>query len=309
MSHRNALRIEACVIRIAVAIAITSLFASITASANAAETSNRLAANRLAANRLAANRLAANRLAANRLSGEKLATTRLQASPETAEILNTADGREVYSYMINCALRKATTIEADVLGVPDTAPPDTIYRCKNGHCVFAGSLGLAEDWIGHRLNQKGQRWITACLLARVNHYGVTETISMRGVAPELSVSPEEAERYSLQEGAFYGNIFADNDAPLDWNACRGKDKAASPDDAGLAMRACAAPDPNDPKHTMCGFKYSGDCGSFGQVSERHACITLDPDDGTYGECFANEENAGAASSKVYREVITTYVKY
>lgn len=280
--------------------------------ADAAETTNRLAANRLAANRLAANRLAANRLAANRLAanslaGEKLVSTRLEATTDTADMLSTADGREVYSYIISCALGEGTTIEATIPNAPDTAPPDTLYICKDGRCVFSGAVGLAEHWIDRRLDPNGQRWVTACLLARVNHYGVTEIISMRGLAPELSVSPSEAEQYSLQEGPFYGNIFANPDAPLDWNACRGTDKAATPDQAGLEMRACAEPDPADPTHTMCGFKYAGDCGSFGQLPQRHVCATFDPADGSYGDCIAAEQNGQATDLKLYRQVITTYV--
>jgi hypothetical protein len=314
MSKRNVLRIGIWSMRLGLALAITGSITLGGVSAHAAETTNRLAANRLAANRVAANRLAANRLAANRLAanslaGERLATTRLEASPETAEILNTPDGREVYSYIVNCALRKGTVIEADIADAADTAPPDTIYKCKGGHCVFSGSLGLAEEWMDNRLSRKGQRWITACLLARVNHYGVTETISMRGVAPELSVSPQESELYSLQEGAFYGNIFADGEGELDWNACRGKDKAATPDEGVLAMRACAQPDPNDPTHTMCGFKYTGDCGSFGSLPERHACWTFDSEDGSFGDCTTAEGKTDARSLRLYREVISTYVRH
>lgn len=268
---------------------------------------NRLAANRLAANRLAANRLAANRLAANALAGEKLVTVRLQANGDTAEMLGTADGREVYSYVISCALGEHTTIEADVAGAPDTAPPDTIYSCKNGHCVFKGSIGLAEHWIDRPLTKNGQRWITACLLSRVNHFGVTEIFSMRGTAPSLSVSPKEAEEYSLQEGAFYGNIFSeDTDAPLDWNACRGKDKAATPNRGELAMRDCTEPDPNDPSHTVCGFKYAGDCGSIGAFSPRPACAMFDSEDGTFGDCLDAEPDGHGSSVKVYHQVITTY---
>jgi len=60
---------------------------------------------------------------------------------------------------------------------------------------------------------------------------------------------------------------------------------------------------------MCGFKYAGDCGSFAQLPERHACLTFDGEDGTYGDCVAEENNANGPSSKVYREVITTYVKH
>jgi hypothetical protein len=309
MSTRRALQVPKWIAQASIALAVSGSMMLTVASANAEETTNRLASNRLASNRLASNRLASNRLASNRLASNGLVETRLQANSETADMLNTADGREVYSYIVSCALPEGTTIEADVPGADDTAPPNTIYSCNKEHCVFSGSVGLAKHWIDRRLDQKGQRWVTACLLARVNHYGVTEIISMRGVAPELSVSPEEAEQYSLQEGAFYGNLFGDGDGPLDWNACRGKDKAESPDKAGLELRACAEPDPNDPTHTMCGFKYAGDCGSFAQVPERHACLTLDAEDGTYGDCFAIEENAHGALPKLFREVITTYVKH
>jgi hypothetical protein len=203
-----------------------------------------------------------------------------------------------------------TTVEAEVAGAPDSAPPDTLYACKDGHCTFSGSIGLAPQWADRRLDENGQRWVTACLLARVNHFGLTEIISMRGVAPELSVSAEEAEQYSLQEGGFYGNIFADPDAPLDWNACRGKDKAATPDLGVLQMRACAEPDPNDPTHTACGFKYAGECGSFASsFPQRHACGTYDAADGSFGDCLALEENDHHQWLKVYREVITTYVQH
>ena len=65
----------------------------------AAVTRNRLASNRLASNRLASNRLASNRLASNALS-----STRLETTLATTELLATADGREVYSYIISCAL-------------------------------------------------------------------------------------------------------------------------------------------------------------------------------------------------------------
>lgn len=211
--------------------------------------------------------------------------------------------------MMSCALPAGKAIEATIPGAPDTAPPDTLYTCTNERCSFPGSLGLAEHWIDRSLDPKGQRWVTACLLARVNLYGVSVEISLRGVAPQLSVSPDEAELYSLQEGAFYGNIFADPDQPLDWNACRGKDQARE-EVGGLEFRDCTEPDPNDPTHTKCGFKYAGDCGNYTQsFTQPHACRSFDPDEGTYGDCLAREENNHEQSMKVYREVITTYVRH
>jgi len=46
-----------------------------------------------------------------------------------------------------------------------------LTRCTHvsmGIATFQGSLGLAEDWIDHKLGPRGQRWVSACLLARVN---------------------------------------------------------------------------------------------------------------------------------------------
>ena len=294
------------------------------ASALATEAANRLSSNKLASNRLAASRLAADRLAANQLEADRPATDRLDANGraderpasvrlevngDTAAMLHTEEGREVYSYIIGCALGQNTKIEADVPEARDTAPPDTLYSCKNGRCAFSGSIGLAEHWIDRPLNRNGQRWVTACLLSRVNHFGVTEIFSMRGAASALSVSPREAEQYSLQEGAFYGNIFSDDaDAPLDWNACRGTDKAATPNRGELAMRDCTEPDPDDRAHTVCGFKYAGDCGATRAFSPRPACATFDPEDGTFGECLDMKAEGHDSSIELYRQVITTYVK-
>jgi hypothetical protein len=291
---------------IGAALALLLAMGLAVSSAQAAETSNRIAANRIAANRIAANRIAANRIAANKLSAD-----RLEANSDSAEILSTADGREVYSYMMSCALPARMSMEATIPGAPDTKPPATLYTCSGERCRFPGSIGLAEYWVDRPLDGKGQRWVSACLLARVNLYGVKVVISMRGVAPELSVSPDEAQKYSLQEGAFYGNIFADPDKPLDWNACRGRDQAAE-EIGGLKLRDCTEPDPNDPSHTKCGFNYAGDCGNYSSSFHGpHACKSFDPDDGSYGECAApkSADEGETTSSRRYREVITTYVKH
>lgn len=270
--------------------------------AQAAETTNRLAQNRLAQNKLSANRLAQNRLAQNSLS-----STRLEADLATAELLSTSDGREVYSYIIGCALPETWTIEATIPGAQDTAPPDTLYTCANERCTFSGGLGLAQHWIDRRLDPKGQRWVTACLLARVNLHVTTEAISVRGLAPELTVTVDEAELYNVQEGAFFGNIFTGDDGPIDWNACRGEGQASG-EFGGLNLRDCAEPDPADPSHTLCGFNYAGDCADFTpELPSPYACKSLDGEEGFYGDCHADEGEGHWPGSRPYREIITIYV--
>jgi hypothetical protein len=303
MLQTNALSTRSFVARVSLAAVATVLIALAAAPAQADETSNRIAANRIAANRIAANRIAANKLAARKLS-----ENRLEADSKATKMLSTADGREVYSYIISCALPEREEIDATISGAPDTAPPDTLYTCANGSCSFPGYLGLAEYWIDHRLDVKGQRWVTACLLARVNYFGVKVIISLRGVAPQLLVGRHEAERYSLEEGAFYGNIFSDPDKPLDWNACRGKDTAAG-ETGDLKLRVCTEPDPNDPAHTRCGFNYAGDCDSYaGSATGPQACNFFDSD-GWYEGCLAGQSADEGPAAKPYGEVITTYVKH
>ena len=273
----------------------------------AVQTHNRLASNRLASNRLASNRLASNRLASNSLS-----STRLVALEATADMLATVEGRDVYSYIVGCALPEGMTIEADVAGTADTAPPETLYTCVDGHCTFAGSVGLAPRWAHHRLDRKGQGWVSACLFARVNANDTAEAISLRG--GDLDVSSEEMELYTAEEGAFYGNLFIDDpdpEVPPDWHACRGRAKAACPGDtgcgAGLANRDCAQENPATPGLTYCGFEYAGDCGDFAPPKSPYACKSFDADGGTYDDCF-DEPGAGRwRHATKYREVITTWV--
>jgi hypothetical protein len=225
----------------------------------------------------------------------------------TAELLATPEGRDVYSYLISCALADGMTIEATITDATDIAPPDAIYTCISERCTFYGSLGLAADWIDHKLASKDERWVSACMFARVNAHDTVEAISLRGDHPNLTVSVDEAELYMVQEGAFYGNLFTHEDDPIDWNACRGEDQASG-DFGGLVLRDCAEPDPNDPTRTMCGFNYAGDCADFTPaLPSPYACKSFDATQGIYGNCHNTAGNGQWKASKTYREVITTYV--
>jgi hypothetical protein len=273
-----------------------------TGAPRAAETRNRLAANRLAANRLAANRLAANRLAANALS-----STKLEANMATADILATAGGRDVYAYLVSCALPGEVSIQAAVPGAEDA-------YCTGGTCTFPGGLGLADYWVDHKLNPEGQRWVTACVLARVNLYEQAEGISLRGAHDSLIPSPTEVGFYTLEEGAFFGNIFSDG-TELDWNACRGRDKRewgrGSGSGGSLGMRDCTWPDPEHPGKTLCGFNYAGDCASFTDPPEPYSCKNFESGANGlyefYDGCHVAPGDGRWNSLKTYRQVITSYV--
>ena len=156
------------------------------------------------------------------------------------------------------------------------------------------------------LPPKGQRWVTACLLARVNAFAIADSISLRGVAPELTISQDEALLYPVQEGAFYGNLFADGD-DIDWNACRGKDQAAG-ESGGLGLRDCTEEDLSTPGRTQCGFKYAGDCADYTPESPSpFACRSFDPEEGTYSDCHTKPGTGNGPRCGLSCEVITVYV--
>jgi hypothetical protein len=203
---------------------------------------NRIAANRIAANRIAANRIAANRIAANRIAANRLRVNLLT----TRELLSTDDGRAVFSLIVSCALPDTITLVATVDG--------TDFE-------FFGEIGLAPQWLDTRLNPHGQRWVSACMFARVNDRTLAIPISMRGPNRELAADAEERALWTLEEGAFYGNLFGPLDEPIQWFACRGRDLAAGAT-GELVNRDCAKPDPANPGRTLCDFVFAGDCGNF-----------------------------------------------
>jgi hypothetical protein len=210
---------------------------------------NRLASNRLASNRLASNRLASNRLASNRLASNRLASNMLTS----ADLLSTYSGRTVYSYLVSCAVSDGITLEADIPGASDTSPDDP-FTCSGGHCSFPGGVGLAPEWLNHRLENKGQEWVSSCVFARVNAHDTAESISLRGNSSALTISPDEAALYTVEEGAFYGNLFTDADgdghdadhdhdasaASIAWFACEGEGQASG-EFGGLVVRDCTEP--------------------------------------------------------------------
>jgi hypothetical protein len=183
-------------------------------------TKNDLSFNRLAFNRLAFNRLAFNRLAFNRLAFNRLAFNSLDG------IEATPDGRDVLTYVARCALA-----EGDVL---IATHEDVTYE-------FPGLLGLATQWENRGLTGGEARWVSACLIAHVNAFGVSVEISLR--APErIAATPEEAHAFPVYEATFFGDVFGED--ALETYACIGSDaeiaRVHAPD---RALRVCADPGP------------------------------------------------------------------
>ena len=249
-------------------------------------------------NRLTVNGVTVNRVNANQLPTTRLATSRrgngtLTVNMATAgKLLSTEDGREVFSFIVSCALPDTITLEADVDG--------TTFQ-------FTGEIGLAPEWLTSPLDRTGQGWVSACIFARVNAHEVALPISVRGGSLALATDPDERAEWSVEEGAFYGNLFTSLDQPIQWIACRGAGQVTQPDASGLADRQCAKPDPANPGFTMCGFTFAGDCGAF---AADQVCERFSERGAFYRRCHqAPLDSAGEkrGDNPAFAQVITAYV--
>jgi len=269
------MRILAVLTAVAI-LGCTDDLASVSETKSAIVIDNRLTANRLTANRLTANRLTANRLTANRLTANRIELNVIDAEG----LLETADGRELLSFIISCAINEDQTLVATFEG--------NTYE-------FFGELGLANRWLDRPLDRKGKGWVSACLFARVNANNVAIPVSLRGSHRKLTVTPEEASNWSLQEGAFYGNYFTPVTEPIDWTACRGSDQAAG-EFGGLVERDCAEPDPANPGRTICGFKFAGECGKYAP-KQKYACKSFSESGTFYDKCGSSAKFGGKKHHK------------
>jgi hypothetical protein len=151
-----------------------------------------LAENGLAANGLAANGLAANGLAANGLAANGLAANGLAANGLAANGLADPMAHKFMEYVISCALPSGRSVT-----LSDGAKSYT----------FDGWIGVAPQWETKSCAESCQRWVSACVLARLNKLGVHRQISIRGANPALAVVPHEMQDFPIREATYYGNLF------------------------------------------------------------------------------------------------------
>ncbi len=155
----------------------------------------------------------------------------------------TEGGRQMLKYLASCALRADQVLTAEHQGQP---------------IEFPGSLGLAPEWHQRPMSGQEQRWMSACLLARTNHFGVPVQLSMRSDfpsnAPSLQEVTEEDAPYTLEEATFFGNLFASK--PTGY-VCGPTHNAEQRARFEAKKRICALP--NAHGISICGMVHVGPC--------------------------------------------------
>jgi hypothetical protein len=157
-------------------------------------TGNGLIANGLIANGLIANGLVANGLVANGLTANGLVANGLVANGVNAGALSDPMTLKFLNYVVSCALDDQQSLTFTVGGATTT---------------FPGELGLAPQWGYPHGSCDGscQRWVSACVLSRVDAAGVDREISVRGLNPALRPSWSELVQYTQREATYFGNLF------------------------------------------------------------------------------------------------------
>ncbi|HEY5925859.1 MAG TPA: hypothetical protein VIV11_29430, partial [Kofleriaceae bacterium] len=174
--------------------------------------------------------------------------------------------------------------------------------------VLTGKIGLAPQWFDGACDQSCQRWVSACVLARTNAYGVKVPISMRvsdsapqhikdalALAQGDAETPGEAELFPVREGTYYGNLFQ-RTGPL-------------PDTSGPTINtptfyACAGPGSNIPEITK---RFCSSQGNNGPIKVTGTCDAVCGGVAVEGAAVASCPPV-VASEEPFTEVITVYVK-
>lgn len=234
------------------------------------DTSDLLSANMLSANLLSANLLSANLLSANLLSANSLTVQNM---------VNTSGGRMVLSYVVSCALPAGTSMSAtDSTGVSYT---------------FNGSIGLAPEWATGVPTASNRRWVSACVLARTNYFGVSVPISVRADNNvKLTASSSEITTYNEAEGAFWGDLFGTT--PYEYT-CAAQAFTTTTNTGIEGLRDCSRS--TDGVKSMCGFTFTGYCATTYPGKTIPCTDKVAP----FGSC--------KGGSTTYAEVITIYLQH
>jgi hypothetical protein len=155
---------------------------------------NGFIANGLTENGFVANGFVANGFVANGLTVNGFIANGLMAGGPNAAVLEDPLSRQFLKYVVSCALSSQQSLSLAVDG--------TTY-------TFPGGLGLAPQWGMPHGSCDGscQRWVSACVLARVDAAGIDREISVRGFNLALATSPVEISTYTKKEATYFGNLF------------------------------------------------------------------------------------------------------
>jgi hypothetical protein len=193
------------------------------------------------------------KLSANGLTPSQFSNAYYNSAQLTQTLIDsmsaTADDRASMAYVVKCALASGHNITGNY--IDDLGQPQTI--------TYLGNIGLADGWTSAALTSTQQQEVTACLTGHVNSAGANITISLRGAPSQLTCTSPELTGYTLQEGAYFGNVFDSTGLYV----CKGTGTST------LSGRNCTYANTIGAR-TACGFIYTGLCSNVCVFSSGYA---------------------------------------
>jgi hypothetical protein len=178
--------------------------------------------NALTDNALTDNALTDNALTDNALTDNALTDNALTDNALTDNALTDPNARELFKYIVSCALPESAHVNVTVEGVTYT---------------FDGELGLAPEWGKEHgsCDDECRSWVSACVISRLDYLGEAVKISVRGKNPALKSTHDERADYSHIEATYYGNIFSEDQKIF---ACLPPGKTDIPRVCGPDLQSC-----------------------------------------------------------------------
>jgi hypothetical protein len=107
------------------------------------------------------------------------------------------DCREVLRSAVQCALTQDQAVRDPATGE-----------------LYTGWWGLAPSWLGEALSVEGRRYVTACMVQRLNFSGTSVPILLEGPHSAIAQTTTLGEQYSIEESTVFGDLFSST-TPLD----------------------------------------------------------------------------------------------
>jgi hypothetical protein len=232
--------------------------------------SNGLSFNGLSFNGMSFNGLSFNGLSYNGLSYNGLSFNGMSYNGLSFNGLGDPVVHDFVAYLVGCALPAGDSVA---------------YEIKGTKYTFAGDLGVAPEWKKRRCDESCQKWVSACMLARLNKKGEHVEISLRGENPGLALERGELETFKVREGSYYGNLF-DDDQPI--FACY------SPGTPAL-LRVCGD------SLAGCPMRVAGPCD--------RACRSVNGRTGAFRDCGPGSRGkSGKNGDDLFAEVVTVFLR-
>lgn len=120
--------------------------------------------------------------ALDRGAGQMLSIPLTQVSQDCREVLRSA---------VECALTQDQSVQDPVTGE-----------------LYTGWWGLAPSWQSGTLDVDGRRYVTGCMVQRLNYYGTHVPILLEGNHPAIERNATFSSQYPIMESTAFGDLFS-----------------------------------------------------------------------------------------------------